>query len=135
MDSPEHVESDGGPLERERDPSRLILLGLLTASLIPSGCTIVKPVVDAVAYPPVMVVERIDQASDLEPDDLPGPVILVAFPVLFPINYAYWTVHGAISGFFSGAVSDLNLITGHGTLERTWDTLLEPQKTNARLPE
>ena len=58
-------------------------------------------------------------------------MLLVAFPILFPINYAYWTVHGTVSGLFSGFVNDLNIITGNGTLERSWDTMLQPQKTNA----
>ena len=110
---------------------RVPALLVLAAALLESGCTIVKPVVNAVAYPPTMVAQRIDQASEREHDDLPGPVLLVAFPILFPINYAYWTVHGTVSGLFSGFVNDLNIITGNGTLERSWDTMLQPQKTNA----
>lgn len=110
-------------------PSALLALAVVVLVAAP-GCTIVKPIACAVAYPPLQVAERIDRADDREPDDLPGPVLLAAFPVLFPINYVYWTVHGSVSGLFSGVVNDLNVITGSGTIEKSWDTMLEPQRTN-----
>ena len=108
---------------------RFVLCLVLIAAT--AGCTVVKPVVCAIGYPIKAVGERIDRASDREADDLATPVLLVAFPVLFPLNYAYWTAHGAVSGVFSGFVNDLNLITGSGSMDRTWETMLEPQKTNA----
>ena len=37
---------------------RVPALLVLAAALLASGCTLVKPVVDAVAYPPTMVAQR-----------------------------------------------------------------------------
>ena len=110
---------------------RMITGLLLVSVLFASGCTIVKPVVNSVAYAPTQVVERLDRAGDDdEPDDLPGPMVLAAFVVLFPLNYAYWTTHGTVASLFSGFTSDLNWITGSGTIDRGIDNLLKPMKTN-----
>ena len=117
---------------------RQALAGALSIALLgafSSGCTIVKPIVNSVAYAPSQVLERLDQPPQREANDLPAPVALAAFVVLFPLNYAYWTVHGTVAGLFSGVVNDLNVITGNGTMERSLDTMLEPMKTNARPTE
>ena len=104
---------------------------LLVSTGFASGCTVFKPAINAVAYAPTQVMERLDRASDAdEADDLPGPVLLAAFVVLFPLNYAYWTTHGTVASLFSGFTSDLNWITGSGTIDRGMDNLLKPMKTN-----
>ncbi len=113
----------------------LLVSLLLSVSIAIPGCTIVKPIACALGYPPLEVGRRIEKASDREYDDLPAPVLWVAFPILFPLNYVYWTAHGAVSGVFSGFANDLNLITGNGTLDRTWETMFQPQKTNAKPEE
>ena len=110
---------------------RRILFPLLALALALPGCTVVKPVACALGYPVREVGRRIDRPSEDEPGDLPAPVVIAALPVLFPINYAYWTLHGAAGGLFSGLVNDLQWITGHGSLERGWETMLDPLKTNA----
>ena len=71
------------------------------------------------------------RSEEREPDDLPGPLLIAAVPILFPLNFVYWTAHGTVAGLFSGFASDLNLITGHGSIDRTWETMLVPMKTNA----
>lgn len=101
-----------------------------------AGCTLVKPVACGLTAGTIETARRIDSRSEeREPDDLPGPLLIAALPVLFPLNFAYWTAHGTVAGLFSGFGSDLNLVTGHGTIDRTWETLLVPMKTNAELAE
>jgi hypothetical protein len=114
--------------------SLMSTLALVAVLSVPasSGCTVVKPLVNSVAYAPTQVMDRLDSTPKHEGDDLPTPVAVAAFVVLFPLNYAYWTVHGTIAGLFSGVVNDLNLVTGNGTMDRTLETMLEPMKTNAK---
>lgn len=113
----------------------LLVIAALSSGPLLSGCTIVKPVVNSVAYAPLQVMERLDSTPKNEANDLPTPVALVAFVVLFPLNYAYWTVHGTVAGLFSGVVNDLNIVTGNGTMDRSLDTMFEPMKTNANPEE
>jgi hypothetical protein len=114
-----------------RTAARLALCAALAAA---TGCTIVKPVACGLTAGTIETANRIDRASEEdEPDDLPGPLLVAALPVLFPLNFVYWTAHGTVAGLFSGFASDLNLVTGHGTIDRTWETLLVPMKTNAEV--
>ena len=116
-------------------PSRVAaLLGAL--ALAAPGCTIVKPAACGLTAGTIETIRRIESRSaEHEPDDLPAPLLVAALPVLFPLNFAYWTAHGAVAGLFSGFASDLNLITGNGSIDRTWETMLVPMKTNADLEE
>jgi len=101
-----------------------------------SGCTIVKPVACGLTAGTIETANRIEARSEEdEPDDLPAPLLVAALPVLFPLNFAYWTAHGTVAGLFSGFASDLNLVTGHGSIDRTWETMLVPMKTNAQVEE
>ena len=108
-------------------------LAVLSALVTASGCTIVKPVACGLTAGYQETVDRVGSHvyEEREPDDLPGPLLVAALPVLFPLNFVYWTAHGTVAGLFTGFASDLNLVTGHGSIDRTWETMLVPMKTNA----
>ena len=114
------------------------LLAVLGAAAL-GGCTIVKPIACALVFPihqfdaKLEAAKRDDDADSYR--ELPPAATFAAAPVLIPLNYAYYAVYGAIGGLFSGFVSDLNLITGHGTLERSVETATRPLWTNAVRPE
>ena len=75
-----------------------------------SGCTLVKPVACGLTAGTIETARRIESRSEeREPNDLPGPLLIAALPVLFPLNFVYWTAHGTVAGVFSGFGSDLNL--------------------------
>jgi hypothetical protein len=108
------------------------LLATLATLAAASGCTIVKPVACGLTAGTIETIARVEAHSEeREPDDLPGPLLVAALPVLFPLNFVYWTAHGTVAGLFSGFASDLNLVTGHGSIDKTWETMLVPMKTNA----
>lgn len=97
-----------------------------------SSCTVVKPLACALVYPVHEFGKRLKSTSDEDRhNDLPTAGILVAAPVLIPLNYVYYTLYGAVGGLVSGVVSDLNMVTGHGSLRTSRDAIFQPLKTNA----
>lgn len=109
---------------------RAVLLLALTA--VASSCTVVKPLACALVYPVHEFGKRLKHdANEDEHSDLPAAGVIVAAPVLIPLNYVYYTLYGAVGGLVSGVVSDLNMIVGHGTLRTSRQTIFQPLKTNA----
>ena len=117
--------------------STTLLVVLLGASV---GCSVTKPIACAALYPPARVAGRVLDADSAGAEgeshnDLPTPALVIAAPVLVPLNYIHWLLHGTVAGLVSGVVSDLNMLTGHATWESSLSTLLRPLKTNALPPE
>lgn len=110
------------------------LAGLALALLLGSSCTVVKPVTCALVHPVRGVAELVEEAADTpeEPDDLPTAGALVEVPVILPVFLVYKSFVGAVGGLVSGLVSDLNVVTGHASWDRTVENLTRPGKTNAR---
>lgn len=116
----------------------LAAIAALPAAALPcatAGCTVVKPVVCALAYPIERFSARLESRDeDDDYSELPPVATFAAAPVLIPLNWAYFTVYGAVGGLISGFVSDLNLITGHGSLRNSRATITQPLRTNAVRP-
>ena len=116
-------------------PVRTLALLLVVLLMLPpaTGCTVLKPVACGVVVPIAHVANRLDQDDDDDEDynDLPALVLLSVAPILIPLNYVYYTLYGAFGGLVSGFVSDLNLITGHGSFRNSKDTIFKPMRTNA----
>jgi len=122
----------------QRHASILALLIVPAVTVLPSGCTVVKPVTCAVVHP-INEFGRALKARDQKDEeeaynDLPLIPLLVVAPILIPINYVAHTVRGAVGGLASGFVSDLNIITGNATERTTMGSMTEPVKTNAPKP-
>lgn len=99
-----------------------------------TGCTAIKPIVCTFTYPIDNLRERLDAPDSAAPhEDLPPVVVLVAAPVIVPLRFVSEAVIGCVGGFFSGLVSDLNVVTGN--VSSPTDNLTRPFRTNARRPD
>ncbi|MFY9342533.1 MAG: hypothetical protein WAT39_08585 [Planctomycetota bacterium] len=103
------------------------LLGL--ALCCNSGCTVVKPVVCAVAYPIDCIRERLAAPDSEADDDLPPVLLVAALPLIVPMRFGSDAAIGFVGGFFSGFASDLNIVTWNFASPAR--NLARPFKTNA----
>lgn len=111
---------------------RFPFLALAAASVAVSGCTVIKPIACAAVFP-FQQFARATESGDPEQkhSEMPAAGVIVAAPILIPLRYVYYVSYGAVGGLVSGFISDLNLITGHGSWQNSRRMIYRPMRTNA----
>lgn len=111
---------------------KLVLAASVTASVMLTGCTVIKPITCAVVFPFQQLAKSADSKDPTQKhSEMPAAGVIAVAPVLIPLRYVYYVSYGTFAGLVSGFISDLNLITGHGSLKNGRRTLCKPMRTNA----
>lgn len=111
---------------------KLRLAALAVASVQIAGCTLIKPVACAAVFPFQQFAKSPEPGDPAtKHSEMPTAGVIAAAPVLIPLKYVYYVSYGLVGGLVSGFISDLNLLTGHGSFRNSQLTLYKPMRTNA----